>query len=83
MRVSDANLFDHLVITNAAYHFIVLEQFAGIGIEADGLPGRMRHDSSAAPPDAVMLTIAADHMVRDTVAFITAAREELSPRAAP
>jgi mannose-1-phosphate guanylyltransferase/mannose-6-phosphate isomerase len=66
----DANLFDHpIVITNAAYRFMVLEQLAEIGIEADVLLEPIRRDSGpaiAAGPafaqsrDAVVLALAAD-----------------------
>src|SRR4029450_13923158 len=48
-RVSDATLFDRpIVITNAAYRFMVLEQLAEIGIEADILLEPMRRDSGPA-----------------------------------
>ncbi len=40
LRVSDAALFERpIIITNAAYRFMVLEQLAEIGIEADVLLG--------------------------------------------
>src|SRR4051795_6155153 len=49
LRVSDAALFDRpIVITNAAYLFMVLEQLAEIGIEADVLLEPMRRDSGPA-----------------------------------
>src|ERR1700755_3434304 len=49
MRVSDPALFARpIVITNAAYRFMVLEQLAEIGIEADVLLEPMRRDSGAA-----------------------------------
>ena len=49
VRVLDANLFDHpIVITNAAYRFMVLEQLAEIGIEADVLLEPIRRDSGPA-----------------------------------
>src|SRR3981081_3930530 len=39
LRVSDATLFARpIVITNTAYRFMVLEQLAALGIEADVLP---------------------------------------------
>jgi mannose-1-phosphate guanylyltransferase/mannose-6-phosphate isomerase len=45
-RVSDPALFERpIVITNAAYRFMVLEQLAEIGIEADVLLEPMRRDS--------------------------------------
>ena len=48
-RVSDANLFERpVIITNAAYRFMVLEQLAEIGIEADVLLEPVRRDSGPA-----------------------------------
>src|ERR1700751_2305717 len=48
-RVSDPALFERaIVITNAAYRFMVLEQLAEIGIEADVLLEPVRRDSG--PP---------------------------------
>src|SRR6195256_6907895 len=49
LRVSDAALFERpVVITNNAYRFMVLEQLAEIGIEADVLLEPMRRGSGAA-----------------------------------
>src|ERR1700688_3354711 len=49
LRVSDAALFERpTVITNAAYRFMVLEQLAEIGCEADILLEPMRRDSGPA-----------------------------------
>src|SRR5260370_28039114 len=48
-RVSDKTLFERpIVITNTAYRFMVLEQLAEIGLEADVLLEPMRRDSSPA-----------------------------------
>src|SRR3984957_10378135 len=70
LRVSDATLFERpIVITNAAYRFMVLEQLAEIGHEADVLLEPMRRDSGPA--------LAADHVVRDTGAFVAACRQGL------
>src|SRR4051794_30677073 len=89
MRVSDAALFERpIIITNAAYRFMVNEQLAEIGIEADVLLEPMRRDSgpaiaagaafaSARDADAVVLALAADHVVRDAKAFVAACREGL------
>jgi mannose-1-phosphate guanylyltransferase/mannose-6-phosphate isomerase len=89
VRVSDANLFDRpIVITNAAYRFMVLEQLAEIGIEADVLLEPIRRDSGPAIAagaafaqtrnrEAVVLALAADHVVRDTPAFVAACRQGL------
>ena len=49
LRVSDPALFERpIVITNAAYRFMVLEQLAEIGLEADVLLEPMRRDSGPA-----------------------------------
>src|ERR1700731_2900330 len=89
LRVSDASLFDRpIVITNKAYRFMVLEQLAEIGLEADVLLEPMRRDSGPAiaagaafaqgrDRDAVVLGLAADHVVRDTAAFVAACRQGL------
>ena len=89
VRVSDATLFERpIVITNNAYRFMVLEQLAEIGLEADVLLEPMRRDSGPAiaagaafaqtrDKDAIVLALAADHVVRDTAAFIAACREGL------
>ena len=89
LRVSDAALFERpVIITNAAYRFMVLEQLAEIGFEADILLEPMRRDSGPAiaagaafaqmrDGDAVVLALAADHVVRDTAAFVAACREGL------
>ena len=48
-RISDATLFERpIVITNAAYRFMVLEQLAELGLEADILLEPMRRDSGPA-----------------------------------
>ena len=77
LRVSDAALFERpVVITNNAYRFMVLEQLAEIGLEADVLLEPMRRDSGPAiaagaafaqarDTDAIVLALAADHVVRD------------------
>src|SRR5580704_19487255 len=89
LRVSDAKLFERpIVITNAAYRFMVLEQLAEIGHEADVLLEPMRRDSGPAiaagaafaqmrSNEAVVLALAADHVVRDTEAFVAACRQGL------
>jgi mannose-1-phosphate guanylyltransferase / mannose-6-phosphate isomerase len=90
LRVSEPALFDRpIIITNAAYRFMVLEQLAEIGIEADILLEPMRRDSGPAiaagaafarmrAEDAVVLALAADHVVRDSEAFVAACREGLA-----
>jgi mannose-1-phosphate guanylyltransferase/mannose-6-phosphate isomerase len=89
VRVSDPTLFERpIIITNAAYRFMVVEQLAEIGIEADVLLEPMRRDSGPAiaagavfaqtrDTEAVVLALAADHVVRDTSAFVAACRQGL------
>src|SRR6202035_4636360 len=89
LRVSDTALFERpIVITNKAYRFMVLEQLAELGLEADILLEPMRRDSGPAiaagaafaqtrDKDAVVLALAADHVVRDTDAFVAACRQGL------
>src|ERR1700694_973578 len=90
LRVSDAALFERpIVITNNAYRFMVREQLAEIGLEADVLLEPMRRDSGPAiaagaafartrDEDAVVLALAADHVVGDVAAFVAACREGLT-----
>src|SRR6202008_4041699 len=88
-RLSGPRLFARpIVITNAAYRFMVLEQLAEIGIEADVLLEPVRRDSGPAiaagaafaqtrDGQAIVLALAADHVVRDKEAFIAACRQGL------
>ena len=90
LRVSDAALFERpIVITNNVYRFMVLEQLAEIGLEADVLLEPMRRDSGPAiaagaafaqtrDRDAIVLALAADHVVGDVAAFVAACREGLT-----
>ncbi|WP_354121744.1 mannose-1-phosphate guanylyltransferase/mannose-6-phosphate isomerase [Bradyrhizobium sp. LA6.12] len=94
LRVSDASLFDRpIVITNASYRFMVLEQLAEIGIEADVILEPMRRDSGPAiaagavfaqnrASDAIVLALAADHVVQDNAVFVAACREGLTAASA-
>ncbi|WP_024517830.1 mannose-1-phosphate guanylyltransferase/mannose-6-phosphate isomerase [Bradyrhizobium sp. Tv2a-2] len=89
LRVSDPALFERpIVITNAGYRFLVVEQLAELGIEADVLLEPARRDSGPAiaagsafaqtrDDEAVVLALAADHIVRDTNAFLAACRQGL------
>jgi|ERR1700722_14083742 len=91
LRVSDATLFERpIVITNAAYRFMVLEQLVEIGLSADVLLEPMRRDSGPAiaagsvfaqtrDREAIVLALAADHVVRDVDAFVAACRQGLGP----
>jgi mannose-1-phosphate guanylyltransferase / mannose-6-phosphate isomerase len=88
-RVSNAALFERpIVITNTAYRFMVLEQLAEIGLEADVLLEPIRRDSGPAiaagavfaqmrDRGAIVLALAADHVVRNTPAFVAACRQGL------
>ncbi|WP_036015801.1 mannose-1-phosphate guanylyltransferase, partial [Bradyrhizobium yuanmingense] len=90
LRVSDPSLFDRpIVITNASYRFMVLEQLAEIGIEADVILEPMRRDSGPAiaagavfaqnrASEAIVLALAADHVVQNNAAFVAACREGLT-----
>ncbi|MBR1172039.1 mannose-1-phosphate guanylyltransferase/mannose-6-phosphate isomerase [Bradyrhizobium liaoningense] len=90
LRVSDSSLFDRpIVITNASYRFMVLEQLAEIGIEADVILEPMRRDSGPAIAagavfaqnrvnEAIVLALAADHVVQNNAAFVAACREGLT-----
>src|SRR3954453_23219622 len=89
LRVSEPALFERpIVITNTAYRFMVLEQLAEIGLEADVLLEPVRRDSGPAitagaafaqmrDSNAVVLALAADHVVRDGAAFVAACRDGL------
>jgi mannose-1-phosphate guanylyltransferase/mannose-6-phosphate isomerase len=94
LRVSDPVLFERpIVITNTAYRFMVLEQLSEIGLEADVLLEPIRRDSGPAiaagavfaemrDKEAIVLALAADHVVRDTAAFVAACRQGLVAAAA-
>src|SRR5947209_2050275 len=89
LRVSEPALFERpIIITNKAYRFMVLEQLTEIGVEADILLEPTRRDSGPAiaagavfaqtrDKDAIVLALAADHVVRDTAAFLAACRQGL------
>lgn len=90
LRVSDPSAFGRpIVITNTQYRFIVKDQLAEIGVDADILLEPMRRDSGPAivagaafgqkrDGDPVMLALAADHVVTDNAAFVSACREAAS-----
>jgi mannose-1-phosphate guanylyltransferase / mannose-6-phosphate isomerase len=90
LRVSDTKLFERpIVITNTAYRFMVLEQLAELGLEADVMLEPMRRDSGPAiaagatfaelrDKDAILLALAADHVIGDAGAFIAACRQGLT-----
>jgi mannose-1-phosphate guanylyltransferase/mannose-6-phosphate isomerase len=86
LRVGDPALFGRpIIITNGNYRFLVAEQLAAIGREADILLEPMRRDSGPAiaagaafararDGDTAMIALAADHVVADTEAFVNACR---------
>jgi mannose-1-phosphate guanylyltransferase / mannose-6-phosphate isomerase len=78
-----------IVITIAAYRFMVLEQLSEIGIEADVILEPARRDSGPAiaagagfahtpDSDGVVLALAAYHVVGDAPAFIGSCRAGLA-----
>jgi len=85
-RVSDATLFERpIVITNADFRFVVAEQLRELGIEADIVLEPSRRDSGPAVAvsavlaaerdhDALVLVLAADHVVRKPEEFRQACR---------
>jgi len=89
LRVSDSGLFGRpVIITNAAYRFMVREQLNEIEKDADILLEPFRRDSGPAiaagaafamgrDPDAVVLAVASDHVVTDAAAFLDACRKAL------
>ena len=86
-RIADVELFERpIIITNSDFRFIVAEQLRECDIEADIVLEPMRRDSAMAvavaaalaherDPEASVLILAADHVVRDVEAFKSACRE--------
>ena len=86
-RIADAELFERpIIITNSDFRFIVAEQLRECAIEADIVLEPMRRDSAMAvavaaalarerDPEAAVLILAADHVVRNVEAFKSACRE--------
>lgn len=86
MRVSGPAIFGKpLIVTNKIHRFMVERQLAEIGLEADILLEPIARDSGPAilaaslfmnerSPDALMLMLAADHVVLDVPAFQAAVR---------
>jgi mannose-1-phosphate guanylyltransferase/mannose-6-phosphate isomerase len=85
-RISDRDLFARpIVITNADFRFVVAEQLRERGIEADIVLEPMPRDSGPAVAvaavlaagrdrDALVLVLAADHVIRNADAFRDACR---------
>lgn len=88
-RVADPRLFGRpIIVTGAAYRTTVLRQLAEIGVEADILLESARRDSGPAiatgavfaqrrDGEPVVLALAADHIVRDSKAFVAACETSL------
>ena len=93
-RVSDPALFGRpIIVTNGQYRFLVAEQLAAIGAQADILLEPMRRDSGPAivagsefarrrAADAVVVALAADHIVTDAAAFARVCAEAAQAAAA-
>jgi mannose-1-phosphate guanylyltransferase/mannose-6-phosphate isomerase len=92
-RVSEPALFAKpIVITNGDFRFVVAEQLRELGIAADIVLEPMRRDSGPAvavaaalaekrDPDATVLVLAADHIVRKTDEFHAACRASVAAAA--
>jgi mannose-1-phosphate guanylyltransferase/mannose-6-phosphate isomerase len=77
-----------IVVTNSDFRFIVAEQMRECGVEGDIVLEPIRRDSAMAvavaallaakrDPAATVLILAADHVVRDRTAFVTACRQAI------
>jgi hypothetical protein len=85
-RVSDPRLFGRpVIVTNTQYRFLVAEQLAEIGVEADILLEPVRRDSGPAiaagaafaakrDGDPIIVALAADHVISDPAAFAEVCR---------
>jgi mannose-1-phosphate guanylyltransferase/mannose-6-phosphate isomerase len=85
-RVGEPSVFGRpIIVTNHQYRFLVAEQLAEIGIDADILLEPHRRDSAPAivagavhalrrGEAAVVLALAADHVVTDVAGFVAACR---------
>ncbi|QCI63199.1 mannose-1-phosphate guanylyltransferase/mannose-6-phosphate isomerase [Phreatobacter stygius] len=88
-RVADPKVFtDPVVVTGEDFRFLVADQLARAGVTGRILLEPMRRDSGpaiavaaelirASDPNAVMLVLAADHLVTDSAAFAATARAGL------
>jgi mannose-1-phosphate guanylyltransferase/mannose-6-phosphate isomerase len=85
-RVIEPGLFETpLIVTQRDYRFLVREQLEEIGAEAEIVLEPARRDSGAAAaaaahfaarnrPEALVLILAADHVVHDTAQFVATVR---------
>ncbi|NEU12474.1 mannose-1-phosphate guanylyltransferase/mannose-6-phosphate isomerase [Methylobacterium sp. BTF04] len=86
-RLTDTSVFSRpAILTSSDARFIVAEQLAGARIAADIILEPERRDSAAAvavatlhaarrDPQAVVLILAADHVIGDTDGFVQAAKD--------
>lgn len=93
-RVSGADLFTRpIIVTNEDFRFVAAEQTRACGIEATIMLEPVRRDSAAAiaaasvfalksNPDAILLVVAADHLIPDVAAFADACRTGAAAAAA-
>jgi len=85
-RVLDPALFARpIIVTNTQYRFLVAEQLAEIGAEADIMLEPLRRDSGPAiaagatyaanrDDDPLIVALAADHVISDPAAFVKVCR---------
>jgi mannose-1-phosphate guanylyltransferase / mannose-6-phosphate isomerase len=91
LRVTKPGFFARpIIITNSNYRFLVSEQLAAIDREADVILEPARRDSGPAiaagaafalarDGNTAMVALAADHVIADTAAFVTACRVAAGP----
>lgn len=85
-RIHDPSIFGRpIVVTNAQYRFLVTEQLTEIGAEAEIILEPVRRDSAPAIAagavfatrrggDAIIVALAADHVINDPAAFADSCR---------
>jgi mannose-1-phosphate guanylyltransferase/mannose-6-phosphate isomerase len=85
---NNAHFAPPIIITNAEFRFVVAEQARSRGVKATIILEPQRRDSAAAiaavcefalrtDPSAVLLVVAADHLIPDVEAFVAASRAAL------
>ncbi|WP_182421989.1 mannose-1-phosphate guanylyltransferase/mannose-6-phosphate isomerase [Aureimonas sp. ME7] len=85
LRVSGEGFAKPIVVTHSDFRFVVAEQLAGLGVEAEIVLEPERRDSAAAvavgallvarrDADAVCLVLAADHLIPDRDLFVADCR---------
>ena len=85
LRVADASVFTRpIVVTGWDFRFLVADEFVRVGMGGQIVLEPVRRDSAPAiavaaqiamerDPDAVLLVLAADHLVRDRLDFVATA----------